>query len=133
MLLFSERVFVDGFQHAIWAAISGFFIGMAVNYPRRRVELIVFAVTVPAVLHGLNDWLAPHVWLWIGLQTISLLLFVGYTMSARSIEHQVRRTPLFRGDSIALDMSEPVSKSEPWGAVLADDVKAIKFRRANKD
>ncbi len=32
VLSFAFRVFVDGFQHAVWAGVSGFFIGMAINY-----------------------------------------------------------------------------------------------------
>ena len=55
-LSFAYRVFVDGFQHAIWAGVAAFFIGIAVNYPRRRVPLILFGVTIAAVLHALNDW-----------------------------------------------------------------------------
>lgn len=105
-LSFAYRVFVDGFQHAIWAGLSAFFIGIAVNYPRRRVQLIIFGVTIAAVLHALNDWYLSNFsspWPWIVLQALSLLLFLGYTMSAASIEHKVRRTPLFRGESMILD------------------------------
>jgi RsiW-degrading membrane proteinase PrsW (M82 family) len=105
-LSFAYRVFVDGFQHAIWAGLSAFFIGIAVNYPRRRVQLIVFGVTIAAVLHALNDWYLSNFsspWPWIVLQALSLLLFLGYTMSAASIERNVRRTPLFRGESMILD------------------------------
>jgi len=36
------------------------------------------------------------------MEAISLLLFIGYTMSAASIERQVRDTPLFRGDSMIM-------------------------------
>ena len=105
-LSFAYRVFVDGFQHSIWAGLSAFFIGIAVNYPRRRVQLIVFGVTIAAVLHALNDWYLSNFtspWPWIVLQALTLLLFLGYTMSAASIEHKVRRTPLFRGESMILD------------------------------
>jgi RsiW-degrading membrane proteinase PrsW (M82 family) len=105
-LSFAYRVFVDGFQHAIWAGLSAFFIGIAVNYPRRRVQLIVFGVTMAAVLHALNDWYLSNfssLWPWIVLQALSLLLFLGYTMSAASIERNVRRTPLFRGESMIMD------------------------------
>ena len=105
-LSFAFRVFVDGFQHAIWAGVSAFFIGIAVNYPRRRVQLIVFGILIAALLHGLNDWLVtniPSLWPWIFLQAVSLVLFLGYTMSAASIERNVRRTPLFRGDSILME------------------------------
>ena len=105
-LSFAYRVFVDGFQHAIWAGVAAFFIGIAVNYPRRRVQLIVFGVTIAAVLHELKDWYLSNFsspWPWIVLQALSLLLFLGYTMSAGSIERNVRRTPLFRGESMIMD------------------------------
>jgi RsiW-degrading membrane proteinase PrsW (M82 family) len=111
-LAFAERIFVDGFQHAVWAGIAGFFIGLALNYPRRRIQLIVLGVTIAAVLHALNDFLAgSSIWLVIIVQAASLLLFLGYTMSEASIEEQVRDSPLFRGDSLVLqafrDPAEP--------------------------
>ena len=103
VLAFAERIFVDGFQHAVWAGISGFFIGMALNYRRRRVQLIILGVTVPAVLHALNDSFASSsIWLVIIVQAASLLLFLGYTMSAAAIEQRVRETPLFRGQSMIM-------------------------------
>jgi RsiW-degrading membrane proteinase PrsW (M82 family) len=108
VLGFAERVFIDGFQHAIWAGVAAFFIGMAVNYPRRRVPLIVFGISIPALLHALNDWSlgafgSSSLWVWIVIQAVSLLLFLGYTMSAASIERQVRQTPLFRGESMIME------------------------------
>ena len=111
VLDFAFRVFVDGFEHAVWAGVSAFFIGIAINYPRRRWQLILLGVSIVAVLHGLNDWSVSEFnsyWPGILIQAISLLLFLGYTMSASSIERQVRRTPLFRGDSMAMEIiSEP--------------------------
>ena len=105
-LSFAYRVFVDGFQHAIWAGIAAFFIGIAVNYPRRRVPLIIFGISIASVLHAVNDWYLSNFtspWPWILLQAFSLFLFLGYTMSAGSIERKVRRTPLFRGESMIMD------------------------------
>jgi RsiW-degrading membrane proteinase PrsW (M82 family) len=111
VLDFAFRVFVDGFEHAVWAGVAAFFIGIAINYPRRRWQLILFGISMVAVLHGLNDWSVStfnSYWPGILIQAVSLLLFIGYTMSASSIERQVRRTPLFRGDSMAMDiLSEP--------------------------
>ena len=107
VLSFAERVFVDGFQHAVWAGISAFFIGMAVNYQRRRFQLVLLGVSVPAVLHALNDWSLGafnSLWPWIIIQAVSLFLFIGYTMSAVSIERQVRQTPLFRGESMVMEV-----------------------------
>jgi RsiW-degrading membrane proteinase PrsW (M82 family) len=107
VLDFAFRVFVDGFEHAVWAGVSAFFIGIAVNYPRRRWQLIIFGISIAAVLHALNDWsLSTFNSYWPGIivQAISLLLFLGYTMSATSIEREVRRTPLFRGDSMIMEI-----------------------------
>jgi RsiW-degrading membrane proteinase PrsW (M82 family) len=112
ILTFAQRVFVDGFQHAVWAGIAAFFIGMGVNYRRRRIPLILFGITLASFLHGLNDWstqLATH-WVWIVMEAISLLLFVGYTMSAASIERQVRDSPLFRGDSMIMGAVPPADE-----------------------
>jgi len=111
VLDFAFRVFVDGFEHAVWAGVAAFFIGIAINYPRRRWQLILLGISMVAVLHGLNDWSVSSFnsyWPGILIQAISLLLFIGYTMSASSIERQVRRTPLFRGDSMVMDIvAEP--------------------------
>jgi RsiW-degrading membrane proteinase PrsW (M82 family) len=111
VLDFAFRVFVDGFEHAVWTGVAAFFIGIAINYPRRRWLLILLGVSMVAVLHGLNDWSVStfnSYWPGILIQAISLLLFIGYTLSASSIERQVRRTPLFRGDSMVMDiLSEP--------------------------
>ena len=107
VLDFAFRVFVDGFEHAVWAGVSAFFIGIAINYPRRRWQLILFGISMVAVLHGLNDWSVStfnSYWPGILVQAVSLLLFLAYTMSASSIERQVRRTPLFRGESMAMDI-----------------------------
>jgi RsiW-degrading membrane proteinase PrsW (M82 family) len=111
ILLFSFRVFVDGFQHAVWAGISGFFIGIAVNYRRRRIPLLLLGVSIPAILHALNDWtltIFSYVWVAVLVQGLSLLLFLGYTLSAATIERRVRRNPAFRGESMLMErFSQP--------------------------
>jgi RsiW-degrading membrane proteinase PrsW (M82 family) len=101
---FVERILVDGFQHAVWAGIAGFFIGMALNYPRRRLQLIVAGVAIPVILHALNDWLeGDSVWAAIVIQAASVFLLLGYSMSASWIEEQVRRAPLFGGDPMVME------------------------------
>jgi RsiW-degrading membrane proteinase PrsW (M82 family) len=122
ILSFAVRVFLDGFQHAVWAGISAFFIGMGVNYRRRRIPLIIFGISLPAFLHGLNDWAASlsNQWLWIAVGALSLIFFMGYTMSAASIQQQVRDTPMFRGDSMLMSrafmMQQPPPGSGQGGA-----------------
>jgi RsiW-degrading membrane proteinase PrsW (M82 family) len=116
-LSFAFRVFVDGFQHAVWAGVSGFFVGMAVNYRRRRIPLLLLGISIPAVLHALNDYtltIFSTVWVGVLVQAVSLLLFLGYTLSASSIERRVRRNPNFRGQSIMMErFSQPEQAPSP--------------------
>jgi len=122
VLGFAARVFGDGFQHAVWAGISGFFIGMGVNYRRQRILLIAIGVSIPSVLHGLSDWSTQlsTQWYWIGFLALSLALFLGYSMSASAIERQVRKTPIFRGESMLMD--KPSGFSEVPAPSLAPRV-----------
>ena len=117
---FVERVFLDGFQHALWAGVAGFFIGLGTNYRRQRFLLWAMALAIPAVLHGLNDWslsgvFGSDLWIWILIQAFSVFLFLGYASSAHRIEQEVRHTPIFRGDSILMDPSrlQPPPSSPP--------------------
>lgn len=110
-LLFAFRVFVDGFQHAVWAGVSGFFVGIAVNYRRRRIPMLLLGISIPAILHALNDWtltIFSTVWVAVLVQALSLILFLGYTLQASTIERRVRRNPNFRGQSIMMErFSQP--------------------------
>jgi RsiW-degrading membrane proteinase PrsW (M82 family) len=116
-LSFAFRVFVDGFQHAVWAGVSGFFIGIAVNYRRRRIPLLLLGISIPAVLHALNDYtltVFSTVWVGVLIQALSLLLFLGYTLSASAIERRVRMNPNFRGQSIIMErFSQPEQAPSP--------------------
>jgi RsiW-degrading membrane proteinase PrsW (M82 family) len=116
-LSFAFRVFVDGFQHAVWAGVSGFFVGIAVNYRRRRIPLLLLGISIPAILHALNDYtltVFSTVWVGVLIQALSLLLFLGYTLSASAIERRVRRNPNFRGQSIMMErFSQPEQAPSP--------------------
>ncbi len=108
---FVERVFLDGFQHALWAGVAGFFIGLGTNYSRQRFLLWTMGLAIPAILHGLNDWslsgvFGSDLWIWILIQAFSVFLFLGYASSAHRIEQEVRHTPIFRGESILMDPSQ---------------------------
>jgi uncharacterized protein YneF (UPF0154 family) len=54
------------------------------------------------------------VWVGVLIQAVSLLLFLGYTLSASSIERRVRRNPSFRGQSIMMErFSQPEQTPSP--------------------
>jgi hypothetical protein len=51
---------------------------------------------------------------WIIIQAFSLFLFLGYTMSATSIERQVSQAPMFRGESLIMEkLAEPRDADTP--------------------
>lgn len=124
ILSFAERVFVDGLQHAIWAGISGFFMGIAVNYRKRRLGIIALGIGVPALLHMLNDFVlggplfsgGVGEWVWVLIQAVSVVLFLSYTLSAHSIEEHVRESPVFRGQSMIMDVSALRAQAAPGNA-----------------
>lgn len=98
------RLFTDGIQHGMWAGIAGFFIGLGTNYRRQRIPLWAFGVLIPTLLHGLNDWqVISGTWWWFGVQALTVLLFLGYSATARNIDRSVRTSPIFRGESIIFD------------------------------
>jgi len=43
------------FLHAIWTGMAGYFIGFAWLYPTRKLGLVIIAIALPALLHGLYD------------------------------------------------------------------------------
>lgn len=46
------------FLHAIWTGMAGYFIGFAERFPERRRGLLIVAIGLPAVLHGMYDALS---------------------------------------------------------------------------
>jgi len=84
----SWRFVTDPMSHAIWAGITGYFIGLAVRFTRHRVWLAVFGLLLTAVLHGVNDYVAGHFW-WIVEIIVSVLLFVAYSQAGGVIEQDL--------------------------------------------
>lgn len=84
----SWRFVTDPMSHAIWAGITGYFIGLAVRFPRHRVWLAGFGLLLTALLHGINDYVAGHIW-WIIEIIVSVLLFVAYSQAGGVIEQDL--------------------------------------------
>lgn len=49
------------FLHAIWCGISSYFVAFAFLYPRFRIALYSLAILIPAIIHGLYDYLCFNV------------------------------------------------------------------------
>lgn len=73
------------FLHAIWAAIAGYFIAFANLYPKFRKALYLFAIAVPAVLHGIYDVLG---WGLLGLTSTLFSVFLLMFYLKKSSDYQ---------------------------------------------
>jgi RsiW-degrading membrane proteinase PrsW (M82 family) len=74
------RFLTDPIDHACWAGITGYFIGLAITGQHRHNYWIApVGIGIAAVLHGLNDWnpINSHP-AWVVVSLISVLLFLGY-------------------------------------------------------
>ena len=73
------RFLTDPIDHACWAGITGYFIGLAITSHDRKYWIAPVGIGIAAVLHGLNDWnpINSHP-AWVVVTLISVLLFLGY-------------------------------------------------------
>ena len=89
------RFVTDPMSHAVWAGITGYFIGLAVRFARHRVWLALFGLGLTALLHGINDYVAQNTqWWWILEIIVSVLLFVAYAQAGGSIEQILNNAEL---------------------------------------
>lgn len=75
------RFATDPIQHALWAGVAGYFLGLATHHRAVGPGLVLAGIGlgVPVVLHGLDDWTPVTATVaWAGVQTVSALLFLGY-------------------------------------------------------
>lgn len=76
------------FLHAIWAGIAGYFIAFANLFPKFRKALYIFAIGVPAILHGLYDTLG---WGLLGLTStlFSVFLLIFYLKKSNDYQNKL--------------------------------------------
>lgn len=73
--------------HMGWAAISGYFIGMAARYPRSTWKLVLIGLLVPSLLHAF--WNSSSAFGAFGQWTssaLSLMFFVACMLKAKQLE-----------------------------------------------
>src|SRR5262249_61124609 len=83
------RFLTDPTDHACWAGITGYFIGLAITGPYRKYSIGLVGIGIAAVLHGLNDWnpINSHP-AWVLVTLISVLLFLGYARAGAWLPEQ---------------------------------------------
>jgi RsiW-degrading membrane proteinase PrsW (M82 family) len=88
------RFLTDPVDHACWAGITGYFIGLAITGQSRKFSLALVGIGIAAVLHGLNDWnpINSHP-AWVLVTLISVLLFLGYARAGALLPHAFAAAP----------------------------------------
>jgi RsiW-degrading membrane proteinase PrsW (M82 family) len=88
------RFLTDPIDHATWAGITGYFIGLAITGPTRKYSVGFIGIGIAAVLHGLNDWnpVNSHP-AWVVVTLISVLLFLGYARAGAWLPEQEFASP----------------------------------------
>ncbi|GAA4752028.1 PrsW family glutamic-type intramembrane protease [Actinomycetospora chibensis] len=80
-LILVWRFVTDPIAHALWSGVAGYFVGLAAHYraPGPFFALIGIGIGVPALLHGLNNWVPVNTSiLWVVVTVVSALLFLAY-------------------------------------------------------
>ena len=111
------RFLTDPIDHACWAGITGYFIGLAIVGQDRKYWLGLVGIGIAAVLHGLNDWnpINSHP-AWVLVTLISVLLFLGYARAGAWLPEQAMAAP----DGVAHAPAHPQAHGQaqpaPWAA-----------------
>jgi RsiW-degrading membrane proteinase PrsW (M82 family) len=83
------RFLTDPIDHACWAGITGYFIGLAITGQTRTYGVAPVGIGIASVLHGLNDWnpVNAHVG-WVLVTLVSVLLFLAYARAGAWLPQQ---------------------------------------------
>ena len=113
------RFLTDPIDHACWAGITGYFIGLAITGQNRRYSIGLVGIAIAAILHGLNDWnpINSHP-AWVVVTLISVLLFLGYARAGAWLPEQAMAAPDGMAGPLAKP-SPPAAREEWWQHVPA--------------
>jgi RsiW-degrading membrane proteinase PrsW (M82 family) len=83
------RFLTDPIDHACWAGITGYFIGLAITGQSRKYSVAPVGIGIAAVMHGLNDWnpVNAHA-AWVLVTLVSVLLFLAYARAGAWLPQQ---------------------------------------------
>ncbi len=99
------RLITDPLNHMLWAGVSGYFIGLAVQRARQAGQptftgvvfnqgwLIAIGLIIAATLHGLNDFVASNGAAQSLVDMLSALLLLGYALAGDVVEQAVVAAP----------------------------------------
>ncbi|MBD3883390.1 PrsW family intramembrane metalloprotease [Phormidium tenue FACHB-886] len=88
VLLNTLRFISTPLFHAIWAGITGYFIGLAAINPSRQTPILIIGVAIAATLHGLYNTFAGD-FLGLPVLAFSILLFVAYLRRSKQMVEEM--------------------------------------------
>ena len=114
------RFLTDPIDHACWAGITGYFIGLAITSQHRKYSIGLIGIGIAAVLHGLNDWnpINSHP-AWVLVTLVSVLLFLGYARAGAWLPEQAMAAP--DGMAHAPVPPRPADGRAPRAPVMRDE------------
>jgi RsiW-degrading membrane proteinase PrsW (M82 family) len=76
------------FLHAVWSGISSYFIAFFYLFPTKRYAMLLLAILIPAILHGLYD---VFTWSIIGLLIayLGIALLIIYLKKAKDFQSKI--------------------------------------------
>lgn len=76
------------FLHAVWSGISSYFIAFYFLYPTKRYAMLLLAILIPAILHGLYD---VFTWSLLGLfiAYFGVALLIIYLKKAKDFQSKI--------------------------------------------
>jgi len=93
LFLFMLRWLSLPLLHAVWAGLTGYFLGLSYSARQNSWGWVIRGVLIAAILHGLYDLGAgdkSYSWLAIASAGISLALLVGYLRSEKVLIERVK-------------------------------------------
>src|SRR6202030_1660364 len=106
---FIWRFLNDPLDHACWAGLTGYFIGLAITGQSRKYAIGFIGIGIAAILHGLNDWnpVNSHP-VWVLITLISVLLSLGSARAGAWLPQQA-----FQAAAVAQGQPPPAYGQAP--------------------
>jgi RsiW-degrading membrane proteinase PrsW (M82 family) len=91
LLVITIRVVCLPLFHAIWAGISGYFLGLSTFSQSQKWTIILVGLAIAAVLHGLYNTFSSNI-LGLLVMAFSILLFLAYLRNSQKMIRGARET-----------------------------------------
>lgn len=91
-LLNIARLTTLPFLHAVWCGIGSYYVACSFSFPHYKKSLITLAILIPAVLHGIYDFLLFNEMsiLSIPVVFLSVILLMVYLARHKKLEQKIR-------------------------------------------